>query len=366
MQIDIPAHIEKLLFLRDALIIPGLGGFTATPTAASVDYVGGAVMPPAKTLIFSENLTTDDGILTQDIAQTHGISSEEARTVVTEFTEKTQQLLNQREIVTLPRIGRLYKNYVQKIQFLPDAANFNAESFGLPPLQFSPIARSREVANTPIAPPVASSSSASASVPVSSASLPTTAPMLPSVTTEYAPERRSSGIWTTVLAIFLLLGAIGLGIWYWQHLKMQRLANSNATEQTVIGDKPEKTTRKNKPNTDANPQAVETDLTVPADIPAAEVVAENEKRMQAAREAIEQTAVSGRECVLVVATLQDKNNVDRLEQILQKNGFQVYRFQKSGYQVGIQFRYHQISEVQDKIIQLQQLTGEQNIWIKKK
>ena len=82
---------------------------------------------------------------------------EEARRVVTEFVEQIQNLLNQREIVTLPNIGRLYKNYMQKIQFLPVANNFNAASYGLPPLQFSPIARSREVIEpvvTPVEPPV--------------------------------------------------------------------------------------------------------------------------------------------------------------------------------------------------------------------
>ena len=159
MQIDIPAHIEKLLFLHDALIIPGFGGFTATRTPASADYVGGSVAPPAKTLAFSENLTVDDGILVGDIAQTHGIALDDARKAIVDFVEKMQTLLQQREIVTLPGVGRLYRNYVQKIQFLPDSTNFNASSYGLPPLQFSPIARSREVVEKPATEAVAGSAS---------------------------------------------------------------------------------------------------------------------------------------------------------------------------------------------------------------
>ena len=159
MQIDIPAHIEKLLFLHDALIIPGFGGFTATRTPASADYVGGSVAPPAKTLAFSENLTVDDGILVGDIAQTHGIALDDARKAIVDFVEKMQTLLQQREIVTLPGVGRLYRNYVQKIQFLPDSTNFNASSYGLPPLQFSPIARSREVVEKPATEAVAGNAS---------------------------------------------------------------------------------------------------------------------------------------------------------------------------------------------------------------
>ena len=366
MQIDIPAHIEKQLFLRDALTIPGLGGFTATPTAAAVDYAGGAVAPPSKTLTFSENLTTDDGILIQDISQTHGITTEEAREVVAEFTEKTQQLLNQREIVTLPRIGRLYKNYVQKIQFLPDATNFNAESYGLPPLQFSPIARSREVSDAPIAPagvPSSTTSSASLAPP-----LKTSAPLPASTTADYEPERRRAGGWATILAVFLLLGAVGMGIWWWQQQKMQRLARNNQTEQP--GDEtPEKTgksAKKTKPTAAEIPEEVATDVTVPVDDPLPDAAEAAAKKMQEAREAVEQTAVSGRECVLIVATLQDKGNADRLMRLLRKNGHQVYSLQKNGYQVGIQFRYNYLSQVQEKIVVLQNLTGEQNIWIKKK
>ena len=366
MQIDIPAHIEKQLFLRDSIIIPGLGGFTATPTASTVDYVGGSVTPPSKTLTFSENLTTDDGMLIQDIAQTHGISTEEARQVVEEFTEKTQQLLNQREIVTIPRIGRLYKNYVQRIQFLPDAANFNAESYGLPPLQFSPIARSREVTEPVPAPPNTPTSTAASSVSLPPANTAGNIPV-PAMVEEEEPARRS-GSWGVFLSIALLIGAIGIGIWYWQHQKMLRLANANQTEQPTdeTTTKAEKPAKKTRPNANETQQIIETDVTAPADTPSAEDVAANEKRMQEAREAIEKTAVDGRECILVVATLQDKNNADRLVKMLKSNRYQVYFFQKNGYQVGIQFNYHNISEVQDKIIALQSLTNEQNIWIKKK
>ncbi len=363
MQIDIPAHIEKQLFLRDAVIIPGLGGFTATRTAATVDYTGGSVAPPSKTLTFSENLTTDDGILIQDITQTHSVSTEEARNAVAEFTEKIQQLLQQREIVTLAGIGRLYKNYVQKIQFLPDAANFNAESYGLPPLQFSPIARSREVteaASPP--PPVAPSVPASAiRPPPDNVSMPVP---VSSVVTDYEPTPSRSNGWVTVLGILLLLAAFGMAIWYWQHQKMNRLAKANETEQTVA-DTPEKATKKAKSNERDPTQAVETDVTDRTNDQSSDAADAAARKMQAARETVEKSA-AGRECVLVVATLQDKINADRLVQKLKNDGHQVYFLKKNGYQVGIQFRYNSLAEVQEQIIMLQHLTGEQNIWIKKR
>ena len=52
--------------------------------------------------------------------------------------------------------------------------------------------------------------------------------------------------------------------------------------------------------------------------------------------------------------------------MLKEEGFTVYYLKKNGYQVGIRFYYNKISEVQDKMKTLQNLTGEKDIWIKKK
>ena len=76
--------------------------------------------------------------------------------------------------------------------------------------------------------------------------------------------------------------------------------------------------------------------------------------------------LNGKTCILVVATLQDKTNADRLQNILEKEGYDVYYVQKNGHQVGIEFKYSKYAEVQDKIKALQKITGEQQIWIKKK
>jgi cell division septation protein DedD len=94
------------------------------------------------------------------------------------------------------------------------------------------------------------------------------------------------------------------------------------------------------------------------------------EKTQAAREeakAPKTTPKGGRECILIVATLSEKANADRLEQLLKEEGFEVYNAKKgSSRQVGIRFYYNKISEVQSNIITLQNLTGERDIWIKKK
>lgn len=359
MQIDIPAHIEKLLFLHDALVIPGFGGFTATRTPASTDYVGGTVNPPAKALAFSENLTVDDGLLTADIADTHRVSTEDAQRAVEEFVEKMRALLDQREIVTLPGVGRLYKNYVQKIQFLPDATNFNASSYGLPPLQFSPIARSREVEKASEPQPVSSATATSSS---SSAPLPPQPPM-PEPT--FAPERIGGESKVgTALGIFLLLAALSAGIWYWQYRK--KAVNEVQAPQTVQTDQapanPETPKEESIPSATPPPKE-ETGTDEDPDKAAAESL---EAREEAARAKVNALR-NGRECILIIATLSDKGNVDKLRAMLKEEGYDEYYVPKgNSYMVGVRFYYLKPAEIEEKRKALMAITGVNYIAVKKK
>lgn len=356
MQIDIPAHIEKLLFLHDTLVIPGFGGFTATRTPASTDYVGGTVNPPAKTLSFSENLSVDDGLLTADIADAHSLSTEDASQKVQEFVEKMRELLDQREIVTLPGVGRLYKNYVQKIQFLPDATNFNASSYGLPPLQFSPIARSREV-NSP-APPQPGGTSTSAPSPAYQPP-PVPPPTMPEPT--FAPERSGGGSKVGVfLGLFLLFAALAAGIWYWNHR-----ANEAKEETTHLTEVVESEPITEEPVTPAV-TAPEPADPAPAENPEKTAQEALEAREKAAREKIN-VARNGRECILIVATLSNEQNADKLRQLLKEEDYEVF-YQRNGqtHLVGIRFHYLKPGEIEEKKKALMALTGVNYIAVRKK
>src|SRR5690606_26967844 len=121
--------------------------------------------------------------------------------------------------------------------------------------------------------------------------------------------------------------------------------------------KAEKPITKEEP---AKPTAVENDAEV--DKKVKESIAE---KTEAAREESKTSKIAAkgaRECILVVATLREKANADRLEQMLKEEGFDVYFLQKNGYQVGIRFHYNKMSEVQEKIAILKNLTGEKEIW----
>ncbi len=382
MQIDIAAHIEKLLFLHDTLNIPAFGGFTASRAPAKVDYAGGAVVPPTKTLTFSENLSIDDGILVDDLVKTHQISIDEAREAIAQFVEQTQSQLNQREIVTLPGIGRLYKNYVQKIQFLPDATNFHAGSYGLPPLQFSPIARSRELSDQPAAAASATSTSTAVSAPpaqtvANQAVIPPLPPPPNFVHEPYAVPRSSAARFGTGIGIGLILITIAFGVWWWQHqkaLESERLANEmlQDVDAQPAGVSPvpgisEMAKRAEKENTANNnrpqkPEREDQDMNDEVE----EAAAKKVEIISRQNEAPPSANVDRQQCILIVATLQDRNNADRLIAKLKGAGYDVYYRQVRGHQVGVQFYYTDTRMVNETKAALIELTGEKSIFVKRK
>jgi cell division septation protein DedD len=360
MQIDVPSHIEKLLFLHESLVIPGFGGFTATRTPATTDYPAGTVSAASKTLAFSENLTVDDGLLVNDITLSHGISQYDAQRVVTEFVEKMQSLLNQREIVTLPGVGRLYKNYVQKIQFLPDTTNFNPASYALPPLQFSPITRAREV-----------SPDLAAQTGVDEAALnnPATPPVQQPPAYEQAfTQRRQGGSPVGVaLGVILLLGSLLAGIWYWQNRKEPE--EKKGVVETPVGalkGKPDESKVTEQPVTESEPTLkppppVVTPVTEPIE---KTVEKSAEKALEEREKKVRDVVENGVLCVVALATLSDMENVTALRAKMSSAGYSVYTRGKYPIEVGVKFYYSSDRELEDHIETLKEMAFVSQVLVK--
>lgn len=148
MNIDVAKAIKELLFEHNTVILPGLGGFVSNPVASAVDYVQGSVQPPSRKLEFNTNLVINDGVLVHHIQQSNVVTSKEATVAIENYVAGINESLEAREIVDLPEIGRLYKDYEQKIRFMPDSTNFELDSFGLPTVKFNPIVRKKNTDST--------------------------------------------------------------------------------------------------------------------------------------------------------------------------------------------------------------------------
>ncbi len=367
---EIAPYIERLLFHNDTVVLPGLGAFVAQDAPSSIDYAGGTVSPPAKVLSFNDNLTTDDGLLTYELVQERNISDQDAKAWVDERIVAIMGQLNQREIVALPGIGRLYKNYVQRIQFLPDAANFSRENFGLPPLQFSPLARSREVVDAPAPGPSGGATTTPAPSTASPASgsayfAQSAKPAEPTPAPTFGTPPPASQQWMRgllILGLLLLSGAIG---YYFLRTQQQKNVAKKEKQEQLAENAP--------PSTAPTPDNATTEVpTTPAPTPKTEPkpkvdVAPVAEKPKPAPVPAPSTKAKDKSCVLLVGLFKDPANIARLKALFQKNGFEVYSSETSSgaTSLGVQFKYAEQSEVNANLAKLQKLTGEKNIRVRK-
>lgn len=142
MQIDVGASIAELLYEHPSVTIPGLGALVAAYKPAAIDQLEGKITPPSKQISFNKNLLIDDGLLVKHLREKYHLTYGEAMREVDLYAQNVRAMIERREIVTFPQVGRLYKNYEQNYQFLPDETNFNTDSYGLPTLDYYPVARS--------------------------------------------------------------------------------------------------------------------------------------------------------------------------------------------------------------------------------
>jgi len=146
MNIDVANAVQELLYENQSVVIPGFGGFTSTYKSATVDYVQGAVAPPAKNIAFNPNLKINDGVMVAFLQKKHEIPVEEAQSAIEKYVESINATLAKKEIVEIPRVGRLYLDYENKMKFLPEGTNFSPDSFGLPTVKFYPVIREKDEA----------------------------------------------------------------------------------------------------------------------------------------------------------------------------------------------------------------------------
>ncbi len=142
--IDVAAHISELLYKRESVTIPGVGTIHTAYQEAVIDHIKGMLYPPSKSLQMDDQLITDDQVLLEYLAEAKQLSREKAQKAIDTYVWRTLESLAKREIVVLPGVGRMYRDYENHLQFLQDNTNFNQDIFGFEPVQFFPIIRSKE------------------------------------------------------------------------------------------------------------------------------------------------------------------------------------------------------------------------------
>ncbi len=135
-------YISELLYQYDCVIVPGLGGFVANYKSATIQPIQNTFSPPSKSISFNKNLSNNDGLLANFVAQKEGFSFDLASKKIEEYVAKINRNLKLKKSVLLTNVGTLFLDSENRLQFEPaNIANYLLESYGLPVYQKQPIKR---------------------------------------------------------------------------------------------------------------------------------------------------------------------------------------------------------------------------------
>jgi cell division septation protein DedD len=142
MSINIDSFVSELLVTHDCVIIPGFGGFLGAYQPAEMELATHTLYPPTKSIAFNASLRNNDGLLISHIAARTATSFEQTAQQVEIWVDQTRMLLDAREEIYLPRIGRLHLDIEHHIQFHADRSiNYLRGTYGLRPVVAAPLLR---------------------------------------------------------------------------------------------------------------------------------------------------------------------------------------------------------------------------------
>lgn len=105
-----------------------------------------AINPPGKQLTFNRQLQRNDGLLQHRLIEALSITPEKARQAIQQFATAVQSRLDNRDVVKMNGIGKLFMDVEGNVRFVqsPDTRLLPA-AYGLPSLQLQPVIRQKVV-----------------------------------------------------------------------------------------------------------------------------------------------------------------------------------------------------------------------------
>ncbi len=146
---DVWAVLPGMFWDHDCVMLPGLGGFVCNPRSARFDEAKSEIIPPSRDVLFNPRLTTNDGLLANELMRCHGVDYREALSAVESFVGFISEALDRGESVALPGLGRLYLEDDAQVRFMADVEfermlrSFGHASIPLTPLAVRPVSGSQ-------------------------------------------------------------------------------------------------------------------------------------------------------------------------------------------------------------------------------
>ena len=144
MMISIVEAISDLLFVRDTVVVPGLGAFVKKPVPAKVNPVANYFAMPSCVVEFDANLREDNDLVAGYMAENSDIPIAEAKKQLVMFVSECFNALKKGKKVELDHIGTLSYDWDNNLVFIQDkSVNYNADAFGLTDFTPEPVIQSK-------------------------------------------------------------------------------------------------------------------------------------------------------------------------------------------------------------------------------
>lgn len=142
--ISIAEAISDLLFVRDTVVVPGLGAFVKKPVSAKVNPVASYFAKPTSQIEFDANLREDNDLVVRYISEKNEVSEEEAQRQLALFVSDCFNSLKDGKKVKMDNIGNLFYDWAGDLAFEQEKeTNYNADAFGLCDFSPEPVLRSK-------------------------------------------------------------------------------------------------------------------------------------------------------------------------------------------------------------------------------
>lgn len=138
---DVLQALPGMFWDHDCVMLPGLGGFVCNPRSAWYDEAQQQIVPPSRDVLFNPRLTTNDGLVANELMGKHGVAYPEAIRAVETLVDTVMAELNEGQTAELPGLGRLYQEDDAHLRFVADAefervlGSFGHASIALSPLE---------------------------------------------------------------------------------------------------------------------------------------------------------------------------------------------------------------------------------------
>ena len=118
---DVLSVLPGMFWDHDCVMLPGLGGFVCNPRSAWYDEAKRQIVPPSRDVLFNARLTTNDGLVANELMAKRGVMYPEALKAVEALVDHLQQQLEAGTTVELPGLGKLYREEDLQVRFMADA-----------------------------------------------------------------------------------------------------------------------------------------------------------------------------------------------------------------------------------------------------